>query len=218
MRMILLLGWLAFVLYALAAAPGERGGADIVMKELFTLQTREPTLLMLFALLGLYPMAYACLLLRRDTAGIPAWPFVIGSFAFGAFALVPYFWLRLQFPLPRGNRTPARIRRVLESRVTYTVLLLLAAVLFAYGLIAGDWRTYGEAFRASQFVSVMTVNFAVLTLLAVWAINEDRKREEQPAAMALLGFIPFIGLLIYLYGTHAGVRSGAYTKPLRQKR
>ena len=51
----------------------------------------------LFNLMGLWPVVYASLALSdgRDQA-VSAWPFVVGSFGLGAFALMPYLALREQ--------------------------------------------------------------------------------------------------------------------------
>ncbi len=74
MRYVLLIIWLAFIGYALFFTP-DTGGSDPYLRSLITLQSKEPSLMAMFSLLGLFPLAYACLLLRGDDRRIPAWPF-----------------------------------------------------------------------------------------------------------------------------------------------
>jgi hypothetical protein len=55
--------------------------------------------------MGIWPAIYASLLIPagRSANKLPAWPFVMLSFAFGVFALLPYFtfWRPL-----RGQQLP----------------------------------------------------------------------------------------------------------------
>lgn len=55
----------------------------------------NPIFYSLFNLMGVYPAIYAALLVPggRSANGVPAYPFVIGSFFLGAFALLPYMAL-----------------------------------------------------------------------------------------------------------------------------
>ncbi|MFD1888169.1 hypothetical protein [Paenibacillus wenxiniae] len=209
MRYILLVIWLAFIGYALFFTP-DTGGADPYLRSLLTLQSKEPSLMAMFSLLGLYPLSYACLLLRGDDRRVPAWPFVLGSFALGAFALLPYFILtasgRWAEHRPR-IRTARSIRGSVEGAATHWILLLITVGVIAYGWIGGHSVAYAQAFNSSSFVHTMTIDFVVLTLLSVYAIHQDQRVTRQPAGIMWIGLIPVIGLLLYVWRTREPVRS-----------
>ncbi|MDO3413001.1 hypothetical protein QWJ34_24775 [Saccharibacillus sp. CPCC 101409] len=210
-RVLLLIVWLAFVGYALFFAPGTGGGEDPWFVPLITLQADEPSLLAMFTLLGLFPLAYACMLLRHDDRKVPAWPFVLLSFALGAFALLPYYILTSHTHAgAHGLRLSEGIRRTAESPVTHGILFLLTLLTMGCGLLAGDLNAYAEAFRASRFVNVMTIDFGLLTLLSVYAIYTGSRRRSLPQATALLGLIPILGLLIYIWLTRMDQSASPY--------
>lgn len=97
--------WLGFVLYAFILAPPDRPDtADLILR----LSTGawdgiNPAVVALFNAMGLWPMVYAAVALG-ESHGQPrrAWPFVVGSFAVGAFALLPYLALRTPNLGPAG--------------------------------------------------------------------------------------------------------------------
>ncbi|MFC5649758.1 hypothetical protein ACFPYJ_11620 [Paenibacillus solisilvae] len=74
MRLVLLSIWILFVIYAFLLAPGERGMDDPLLGNIFTFQMDkvDPSIMMVFYLLGIYPLAFACLLLPTDDREIPA--------------------------------------------------------------------------------------------------------------------------------------------------
>ena len=90
--------WLGFVGYAVLLAPADQPDtADLILR----LSTGQwdginPALIALFNAMGLWPVVYAALALV-DGRGqrLWAWPFVVASFAVGAFALLPYLALRV---------------------------------------------------------------------------------------------------------------------------
>ncbi len=209
MRYILLIVWLAFIGYATGFTPSSPG-PDPYLKSLLTLQSDEPSLMAMFTLLGLFPLSYACLLLRTDNRRVPAWPFVIGSFALGAFALLPYFILTASGHLAERRehiRTVSSIRRSTEGAATHWILLLLTVAVIAYGWIGGHSEVYAQAFNSSSFVHTMTIDFVVLTLLSVYAISRDQRIEHHSHAMMWLGLIPVVGILIYVWRTRESVRA-----------
>ncbi|GGO06506.1 hypothetical protein [Saccharibacillus kuerlensis] len=210
-RVLLFVVWLAFVVYALFFAPGAGGGEDPWFGRLLTLQADEPSLLAMFTLLGLFPMTYACLLLRHDDRGVPAWPFVLLSFGLGIFALLPYYILTSHTHAGSHDlRLSEGIRRTAESQVTHGILFLLTLVVMGWGLLAGDLGVYMEAFHTSQFVHIMTIDFFLLTLLSAYAIYTGSRRRWMPQAIALLGFIPILGLLIYVWITRKDESASPY--------
>ncbi|NGZ75274.1 hypothetical protein [Saccharibacillus alkalitolerans] len=221
-RALLLVVWLAFIVYALFFAPGAGGGEDPWFVPLLTLQAVEPSLLAMFTLLGLFPLTYACLLLRHDDRVVPAWPFVLLSFALGVFALLPYYILTSHTHAGSHTlRLSESIRRTAESQVTHAILFVLTLVVMGWGFLAGDLGVYAEAFRTSRFVNVMTIDFALLTLLSVYAIYTGSRRRSMPQAMALLGLIPILGLLLYIWMTRMDQSASPYVpshKPAKNRR
>ncbi|MBD2845647.1 hypothetical protein IDH44_10645 [Paenibacillus sp. IB182496] len=196
MRLLWFIVWVLFIGYAVWLAPGEGVGDDPIFAELLRLQAEEPLVLMMFALLGVFPLVYACLLLRDDRGSWPAWPFVVLSLGLGAFALLPYFFVSL--PGRRiHHRVSGGLRSVCESRLVQLLLLALTLGLVAWGVGSGDPEAYAEAFMASHFVHVMTLDFVLLALLSVYAIaNQQRGYRSRPGA-AWLGLLPLVGPLLY---------------------
>lgn len=206
-RWFLFAGWLGFVAYALWLAPGERGGSDSIFIDLIQMRNQEPSLVAMFSLLGIYPMAFACLLLRSDRLRVPAWPFVLGSFGLGAFALLPYFiWTAYSkknhsAAIDRPVRTSSRLLRLLSNQFLLGALLCGTVALMGYGLLAGAGSIYAESFQQSHFVHVMTIDFIVLTVLSVYSISLDASKWAVSRSWRWLGLIPIIGLLSYIWWT-----------------
>ncbi|MDO7907611.1 hypothetical protein Q5741_14470 [Paenibacillus sp. JX-17] len=201
-----LIVWIAFIVYALLLAPDGRG-EDPIFLDLIQLRSTEPSLLAMFSLLGLYPLAYACLLLRSDVRRVPAWPFVIAAFALGAFALIPYYILnRNDIRSYRDSRAPQWILRLVRSPIVLVLLLLGTLAVMGYGLLNGHAEEYREAFGSSRFVNVMTIDFVVLTLLSVYAIYRDEDRPPLHAGVAWIGILPIVGLLVYIWLTRHKAR------------
>ncbi|MCK6073964.1 hypothetical protein [Paenibacillus silvae] len=219
MRYILWLLWLAFIVYALFMAPGNSPGNDPIFRELLTLQSRELWLLTVFSWLGIFPCIYACLLLRKSvkTRGtrngklVPVWPFVLFSFGLGAFALLPYYaWTSPSrtgsaYEADDDERTLAAecgktgIARVVASKLTHLVLLLLTLSMAFYAVSQGNPERYAEAFNQSSFVNIMTIDFGVLTLLSTLAILRDARDNRRTGYWAWLGLLPLAGPLLYLF-------------------
>ncbi|WP_411346283.1 hypothetical protein ACE3MZ_09985 [Paenibacillus sp. WLX1005] len=209
MRYVLLIVWLGFIGYAFLLAP-DTVGPDPYLRSLLTLQSDEPSLLAMFTLLGLFPLSYACLLLRTDDRVVPAWPFVIGSFALGAFALLPYFIVTASGKWGERThriRTADSIRRSTEGAATHWILLILTVFVMGYGLLGGHGAAYHQAFDTSAFVHTMTIDFVILTIVSVYAIHVDERMQRQPAGLAWIGLIPIVGLLLYVWRTREPVQS-----------
>ncbi|KHE67479.1 hypothetical protein [Halobacillus sp. BBL2006] len=193
-RYIFLALWAAFVLYAWQIAPtGDQG----YLQQLMTMEDPDPLLLMLFSLLGIYPAVFAILILSHDKSRFPAWPFVVGSFMLGAFALLPYFFLS-NTKNYRSNRTPAWLQKFLEFTSIHMLLLLGSLVLIFHGFLNGDFSLYWQAFETSQFVHVMTIDFFVLTGLSMYVIGWEQEKHGGKRYWSLIGMVPIIGVLLYI--------------------
>ncbi|WP_157272691.1 hypothetical protein [Paenibacillus daejeonensis] len=190
--------WLVFVSYALILAPGGRGGEDPHLLPLLTLSDEHPLLLAVFSLLGLFPMAYAALLLREDSARVPAWPFSLAAFGLGAFALIPYYIVNRSLAPEVQPRVPTPIASVIKSRTYLIAVSLLTLVVAGYGLGAGRLSELTDAMTTSQFVHVMTIDLVVLWLFSIYCIRRDARRNGASPRLAWLGLLPIIGLCLYV--------------------
>ncbi len=182
--------WLIFIFYAMFLAPGKGFASDPIIHDLLQGNVNEvdPLVLTVFTFLGLFPLLFAALILPFDRDNIPAWPFILGSLALGAFSLLPYFFLK------RGdNRSLPRTPRWLDNTASSNALgflLILMAITSVMQLRNGvSLASYWNAFQASKLVSVMTVDFFILlwlsyyTMISIYNIRKNR----------WLSFIPVIG-------------------------
>jgi hypothetical protein len=159
-------GWVAafvaFVAYAiLAAPPDDPALTAALVKGTFTgrFGAVDPAIAAVFAALGVVP-ALASTLLLRDGARrrIPAWPFALGMFAVGAFALLPWLALRGSFGARPEQRDVGALRRLVARPAVGWALLLALTALLAWGLLAGSATAYARAFATTSMVNVMTVD------------------------------------------------------------
>jgi hypothetical protein len=193
--------WLLFLGYATFLAPGDRPETLELIKHLSTGQVAgiNPTVVALFNLMGVLPLAYSCLL-YVDGRGqkIPAWLFGVGAFAVGAFALIPYLALRQDNPEWAGPK--GKLIKFWDSRYTAIGLLVAAIGLLSYGLIAGDWADFVGQWQSSKFINVMSLDFCLLSLLGSELVPDDMARRGMvnPLVATLAQWLPLFGLLIYL--------------------
>lgn len=167
-------------------------------------------------LMGVWPAVYASLLLPTAKSGnkVPAWPFVVGSFAFGIFALGPFFalWTPMKDEHHAQLGPPAKKDlkgwkswgvQATESPIT-SWLLLASAVLFVFQAAtagAAQWAGYGKLFDESRFCHVTTIDFLALTASApLWMWNDAKVRQWQSRGkwLPILASIPVIGPAAYL--------------------
>jgi hypothetical protein len=145
----------------------------------------EPLVVALFDLMGVWPMAMLALLspwLRRRP--IPLWPFAVGSFALGAFVLLPGLALG-GAPLPMASW-----QRALGSRWFAGCLLVPALGLMGWGLVNGSPEAFVAAWQSEQFVHVMAFDF-----LALWATSVLVARDQ--GGRWWWAAIPLVGALAY---------------------
>jgi len=200
LKSILLAFWLLFICYALFLTPVE-GNLEYVAT-LFSLDEPEPLIMAVFLLLGVWPFVFGLLLLENDQSSISAWPFVMFSFLFGTFALLPYFIFHRD-QRKRENRTSNRAREMIKNPFFPFALLIFTIIFVVYGLIYGNVEVYKEAFFNTRFVHVMTLDFFMHTLLSVMGISHHAyHRNGRGTRLSILGFIPIIGSFVYLFITH----------------
>lgn len=187
--------WAGLVLYAVFLAPGESGNSDEIMMQLITgsFENVDPLVVMVFSFLGVFPILFALLLLPNDRNKLPVWPFVIGSFALGAFALLPYFFLKRKTSADK-QRISLKVKRMQDSKVLLGFLITLTVFLYIYGISLGSLENYQKALLSSQLVSVMTVDGIVLTWLSWYVFKQDSPN----TSFLAISFIPVLGPLLLL--------------------
>ncbi|MEL6158486.1 MAG: DUF2834 domain-containing protein [Cyanobacteria bacterium J06623_5] len=193
--------WVGFVAYAfLFAPPAQPDTLDLIV-DLSSGQWSgiNPAIIALFNLMGIWPMIYACLALI-DGRGqkIPAWPFVAGSFAVGAFALLPYLALRTSSTSFEGEKT--KLIDLVDSPWTGRAIALGSLILITYGLINGDWSDFVQQWQTSQFIHVMSLDFCMLCAIVGPLIKADMAKRDfyQPTLFWTATLLPLLGAALYL--------------------
>lgn len=202
--------WIGFVVYAFFLAPPNQPGTSDLILNLVTGQWQgiNPAIIAVFNLLGVYPMIYACVaLIDGRSQRIWAWPFVVGSFGAGAFALLPYLILRQPARAgfqpsyePQLKGSKSWLLRLLDSRWLGLSLLLAALALVGFGLIGGDWSDFFAQWRTSRFINVMSLDFCLLWALFPTLLGDDMARRglKNPAAFWAVALVPLVGAAAYL--------------------
>lgn len=188
--------WVALLASAFAFAPPPAPGTGALISRMLTgqLEGVNLSLFALFNLMGVLPLAFTALLVFDERQRVPAWPFLLASFAVGAFALLPYLALRRW----GGARLPAdRLwRRVAGHRATGVVLSALALAL-TVTLALGDLPAFRALVATQQFPFVMSCDFCACWaagLLLAW----DEARVRRQPRLWLPALLPAIGLPLVL--------------------
>lgn len=125
----------------------------------------------LFSLMGVWPMLFAAMLAFDTTEQkVWRWPFIVGAFALGAFALLPYLVLRRWGVARRSGHTG--LLRVLGSR-WFALLCTLLSVVFTALFLGGGLGDFRALFRDDQFTYVMSFDFIACTIAGVLLSLED---------------------------------------------
>ena len=193
--------WLALIAYGVFFAPPDDPNTFDLIINLSSGQWEgiNPYIICLFNIMGIMPFIYASLLII-DGRGqkIMAAPFVLGSFALGAFALLPYFGLRQQNTQFTGEKT--RLINILDSRLFGILTSLGCVVLITIAVTQGNWEDFLRQWQTSKFIHVMSLDFCCLCLLFPTIVSDDIKKRNLPddSIFYSLTFIPLFGTLIYL--------------------
>jgi hypothetical protein len=149
--------------------------------------------------MGVLPMIYACFLFI-DGKGqkIWAWPFAMGSFGVGAFALLPYLALRQPNPDWQGEKN--LLLKILDFPVTGIVLTVGTIILLGFGLLYGNWADFIQQWQTSRFIHVMSLDFCILCLFFPVLIKDDLARRgiKQNWVFWAISLVPLFGTLVYL--------------------
>ncbi|HZG38911.1 MAG TPA: DUF2834 domain-containing protein [Nodosilinea sp.] len=144
-------------------------------------------------------MAYAALaLVDGHGQNQRAWPFVLVSFAVGAFALLPY--LALRQPNPNFSGSKSLLLRLVEARWLGALLTAGAIALAAFALLKGDWPDFWQQWQTGRFIHVMSLDFCALWLLFPVLLKDDMARRglSQPWITAAVLALPLVGACLYL--------------------
>lgn len=197
--------WLGFIAYAVLLSPPSTPDTLEVIRQLSTGQWADlnPLVVVLFNLMGLWPIVYASLALSDGPdQSIPAWPFVLGSFGFGAFALMPYLALRQPtcgLPQPQVDNA---LLKGLSHWLLGTGVAIATILLIIYGLIQSHggetWQDFIQQFSSSQFIHVMSLDFCMLTLLTPNLLWDDIARRGAAPGWRSVSLLPLLGPALYL--------------------
>ncbi len=193
--------WIGLASYAFLLAPPNQPDTLTLIKNLSigNIEGINPIIVSLFYVMGIWPIIYSCLLFIDGKAQkIPAWPFAVGSFGVGAFAILPYLALRETNQEFTGDKNI--FLKILDSRWTGILTALATIAIASYGLLAGDWNDFIQQWQTNQFINVMSLDFCMLFLLFPTLLGDDMARREvkNPQIFRLLSLIPLFGALIYL--------------------
>lgn len=195
--------WLGFSIYAFVLAPPDQGNSLELIQQLSTMNWEgiNPLVIALFNLMGIWPMIYGSVLFADGCEQkISAWPFASLSFAFGAFALLPYLALR-QAPQPELAGESNRNLKFWDSRGLGIGLFVGAIALLVFGFSQGDWADFIHLWQTSRFIHVMSLDFCMLSLVFPAMLVADINRRGVSTQTPLFwgaALVPLLGPLAYL--------------------
>jgi hypothetical protein len=200
-KVLLWLLWLGFISYATLLAPPNQPDTLTLIQNLSTGKWEgiNPLVVALFNIMGIWPVLYACLLLIDGRVQrVPAWIFTAGSFAVGAFALLPY--LALRHPNPTFSGQKDRLLKVLDSRWTGGLAALGAIGFVIYGLTAGNWSDFIQQWQTDRFIHVMSLDFCLLCLLFPALLGDDMARRglKDQRIFWAVALLPLLGASAYV--------------------
>ena len=193
--------WVGVVAYAFLLAPPDQPDTVELIKNLSTgnWDGINPLIIALFNIMGVWPLIYSCLMfIDGREQKIPAWLFATGSFAVGAFALLPY--LALRQPNQEFTGSKDIVLKLLDSRWLGIALTLGALGLLSFGLLKGDWGDFIQQWQTNRFIHVMSLDFCLLCLLFPALLGDDMARRglKNSQLFWAVALVPMIGPLLYL--------------------
>jgi hypothetical protein len=200
-KVVLFTLWVGLAIYAFFLAPPNQPDTFELIKKLSFGQWQgiNPLIVSLFNIMGVWPLIYSAVVFTDGRSQkIPAWPFASASFGVGAFALLPYLFLRE----PNQNFVGQKsiLIKLLDSRITGILLTVMASIIVAYGLQSGDWLDFIQQWQTNRFIHVMSLDFCLLCLLFPVLLVDDMARRgwKNPLIFWLISLVPLFGPLIYL--------------------
>jgi hypothetical protein len=202
LRKVLLFSlWISFAIYAFFLAPPNQPDTFELIKKLSVGQWQgiNPLIISLFNIMGVWPLVYSAVVFADGrNQKIPAWLFASASFGVGAFALLPYLFLRESNQEFVGQKSI--LIKILDSRVTGIILTVIAGILVAFAVQGGDWQDFTQQWQTDRFIHVMSLDFCLLCLLFPVLLGDDMARRgwKNPQVFWLISLVPLFGPLIYL--------------------
>lgn len=197
--------WLGFVTYAVLLSPPSDPDTLEVIRQLSTgqWQALNSGVVVLFNLMGLWPLVYASLALTDGAdQRVPAWPFVLVSFGLGAFALMPYLVLRKSTQALSYPSEDTKLLQVINHRLFGLGIAIATVLMLVYGITQGNWDTtlqdFLRQFATSKFIHVMSLDFCMLTLLTPSLLWDDIARRQLSPLWRGLSLLPLLGPALYL--------------------
>ena len=200
-KLLLGLIWLVLVVYAFVFAPDMATPEDtfnlIVNLSTGNWSGINPLVVSIFCIMGIFPGAYAAFILFDDSEQkIPATPFCVASMGLGAFALLPYLFLRQPNSGWQGDKN--WLLKILDSRLMAISSTIAIAIFLAWGASNGDFRDFISQWQSDRFIHVMTLDFGLLSFLFLAIIPDDiKRRNASPRWFWLAAVLPIFGSLIY---------------------
>jgi hypothetical protein len=192
--------WLTFGIYAFGFAPPDQADSFPLIVRLSSGQWQgiNPYVVALFNIMGIWPVIYSGVMLTDgQLQSRRAWPFVVVSFAVGAFAILPYLALRTSGL--KSQVTEDRFLAIANSRWLGVALLASAVGLLAYAITQGDWLDFVQQWHTSRFIHVMSLDFCLLCLLFPVLLKDDWARRKIPDSWPYWLFaLPLVGAALYL--------------------
>jgi hypothetical protein len=193
--------WLAFITYAFVLAPADTPATWTLIQNLSTgkLEGINPLIIALFNIMGVLPLLYSCLIYADGRVQkIPAWIFAAGSFAVGAFALIPYLALRQPNGAFMGKKN--WWLKIMDSRWLGGLVAIATLTLLFYGLTNGDWNDFVYQWQTSRFIHVMSLDFCLLCLLFPVLLEDDMTRRglTDRRIFWAVAVVPLLGAIAYV--------------------
>lgn len=142
----------------------------------------DPTLLMVFNLLGLFPLAFLLFGLKYLEMNQKQWVFLSMGFMLGGFILT--------IPFIDSKFTAKPVSK--KTHLVALIGLILSVMTIGYGVILGDFNLYYEAFLNDSFVHIMTIDFIFLYGLSIYLSFKTFKKPY-------ISLLPVIGLYFLLF-------------------
>ena len=158
----------------------------------------NPIIIAIFFIMGIFPLVYgAFILFDSKEQPVSPYPFFLASFGLGAFALLPYFYLRQ--PDTSWQKEKSLLLKILDSRLMAIISSISVLVFIIWGTVQGDWADFIHQWHTSQFVHVMSIDFCLLCCLLPFAILPDdlKRRGINHSKLFWLALLPLFGSLIY---------------------
>lgn len=193
--------WATFIGYVLLLAPLDRPGTLTVIEKMlkFQLAGINPYVATVFALMGVWPMVFACLLfIDEKSQNLSAWPAFIASNGAGIIGLIPYLLLRQ--PQQEFSGRKDILVKISDSRWTGVLLLLTTIWLLGWAYLKGDWGDFVKQWQEIPFVHLISWDCSLMAVIFPSLLGDDMARRglADDRIFWTVSLIPLLGPLAYL--------------------